>query len=86
MHRNLRPRLLWQLCGGDKTLAELSSEFGVHQAMIAKWLRQLKDDAASVFAKKQEHTGVPEKQIMKLHAKIGQLTIERDFLAKACGR
>ena len=71
---------------GDKTLAELSSEFGVHQAMIAKWLRQLKDDAASVFAKKQEHTGVPEKQIMKLHAKIGQLTIERDFLAKACGR
>lgn len=68
----------------DKTLAELCTEFGVHQTQINKWKRELKDGAAGVFngeAKSAE--AVMEKKLHELHAKIGQLTVERDFLADA---
>lgn len=69
---------------GEKTLAELSSEYGVHQKMIGKWKKQLMDSAAEIFSggiKSAE--AAREKELHDLHAKIGQLTVERDFLAQA---
>jgi transposase len=72
---------------GEKTITELSVEFGVHQTLIHKWIKQLKESAIGIFSGeiKTEET-VKEKQLHELHAKIGQLTVERDFLAKAWGR
>ena len=72
---------------GEKTIVELSSEFGVHQTLVHKWLRQLKASAAGIFSGeiKTEETR-KEKELHELHAKIGQLTVERDFLAKAWGK
>jgi transposase len=72
---------------GEKTIAELSSEFGVHQTLIHRWVKQLKESAAGVFsgAVKTEEAK-REKELHELHAKIGQLTMERDFLAKAWGK
>ena len=69
---------------GEKTVAELSSEFKVHQTVIHKWLRQLKESAPAIFsgAIKTEEAK-KGKEIQALHAKIGQLTMERDFLAEA---
>ena len=69
---------------GNKTVAELSTEYGVHQTQINRWVKQLKDNAPEVFSgggQPAEHR--LEKDIQKLHAKIGQLIIERDFLAEA---
>jgi len=72
---------------GEKTFAELSSEFGVHQTLIHKWVRQLKDSAAGIFSGEiKTEEARKEKELHELHAKIGQLTVERDFLAKAWGR
>lgn len=72
---------------GNKTIAELSSEYGVHQTQINKWIRQLKDGAAGVFSgEKITEERRREKDIEKLHAKIGQLIVERDFLADAWGK
>ena len=69
---------------GNKTVAELSSEFGVHQTLIHKWTKQLKDSASGIFAGEiKTEEARREKQIQTLHAKIGQLTVERDFLAEA---
>ena len=69
---------------GDKTLAELSSEFGVHQTLINKWKRQLMEGAADIFSGKTvDAEKKHERQLHELHAKIGQLTVERDFLARA---
>lgn len=69
---------------GDKTLAELSSQFEVHQTMINKWKRQLTQGAEDIFSGKVVNADKDhEKQLQILHAKIGQLTIERDFLARA---
>ena len=72
---------------GHKTVAELSAEYGVHQTLINTWVRQLKDGAAGVFAgERLTEERRREKDIEKLHAKIGQLTVERDFLAEAWGK
>jgi len=69
---------------GNKTVAKLSSEFGIHQTLIHKWTKQLKDSAAGIFAgaiKTEEARR--EKQLQTLHAKIGQLTVERDFFSRS---
>ena len=67
---------------GDKTLAQLSQEFEVHQNQIVDWKKPLSDRAAEVFGKPAEAT-TPEVDLPALHAKIGQLTLENDFLESA---
>lgn len=72
---------------GDLTLSQLATKHGVHQTMIAAWKRQAVEGLAAVFSGKAEAAeGAREGEIDKLHAKIGQLVVERDFLAKAFGR
>ncbi len=72
---------------GELTLAELGTRHGIHQTMIAAWKRQAIEGLSSTFAGKAEATaGMSEAEIAKLHAKIGQLVVERDFLSKAFGR
>ena len=66
------------------TTAELVQEFGVHETQIYQWRKQLLDHAASAFAGSKK--GIIRKEndltITALHAKIGQLCVERDFLKK----
>lgn len=72
---------------GEKTLSELATRYDVHPNMIATWKRQAIENMAETFSGKSERAGAAnEAQIKELHAKIGQLTVERDFLAKAFGR
>ena len=80
-----KARVALTALSGDKTIAELSSEFGVHQTLIHKWVKQLKESASGIFEIKTEEAR-KEKQLQVLHAKIGQLTVERDFLAEAWGK
>jgi len=71
---------------GDKTLAELSQQFDVHVNQITQWKSQLLERASDVFATALEHSEVAGPSIKELHAKIGQLAMENDFLAGALGR
>ena len=68
---------------GELTLAEISKKYDVHANMISNWKRQLVRDAADLFARgKSDADTASEAQIKELHAKIGELTIEKDFLKK----
>ncbi len=70
---------------GEKTSAQLASEFGVAQSMIFKWKKALLDHGRSVFA--QAHCKPePSAEIEKLHATIGRLKVENDFLERVLGR
>ncbi len=67
---------------GDKTLSELAQQFEVHPNQITDWKRQLSDRAAEVFGKSTE-SPPPPVDVKAMHAKIGQLTLENDFLESA---
>ena len=72
---------------GEQTIQELGSRYGLHPNMITNWKRQAIENLAETFSTKAERTRTnDDPQIKELHAKIGQLTVERDFLANAFGR
>ncbi len=69
---------------GEHTLAELAQKFDVHPNQITEWKRQLQEQAADVFDKGGKSE--PAVDLKALHAKIGQLTLENDFLESALTR
>ena len=71
---------------GEKTLAELSEQFQIHPNQIQKWKKQLLTSAREIFEKGSVNsTSDNSATIKELHAKIGQLAVEKDFLSKALG-
>lgn len=70
---------------GDRTLAELAQHFDVHPNQIAQWKTQLQERATEVFAGTAP-TGGPPVDVKALHAKIGELTVENDFLESALSK
>ena len=71
---------------GDKTMPELAEQYDVHPNQINEWRRKLLDQAGQIFDRGSKSPGDTEHELKDLHAKIGQLTMERDFLEHGLDR
>ena len=71
---------------GDKTLVELSAELEGHPNQITQGKQPLLDNASELFNKDRDYQLPMDEAIKDRHAKIGQLTVENDFLSKVLGR
>ena len=67
---------------GDRTMSELAVQFDVHPNQIKQWKDQVLEGVVDVFDDRSGTKG-PEIDVTSLHAKIGQLTLENDFLGSA---
>ena len=82
-----KAKIALEAFAGEATLAELAARHKVHPNLITKWKRQAAEGMVEVFSGKAgRRDGGHEAEIKELHAKIGELTVERDFLSKAFGR
>jgi transposase-like protein len=71
---------------GEKTLAELSQQFDIHANQISTWRTQLLEGAQGVFGGAAAEGASPAVDVKEMHAKIGQLTLENDFLSGALSK
>jgi transposase len=81
-----KARVALEALRGDATLTELASRHGVHANQIALWRKQMLEHAGEVFDHGSPALDDAERQIRDLRAKVGELTMERDFLSDALGR
>ena len=72
---------------GDNTIQEIAARHKVHPNQVSTWKRQAVDGLGDVFSNGADRAGQNhEAEVHDLHAKIGQLTVERDFLGKGLKR
>jgi transposase len=74
---------------GELSTSQLATKHGIHQTMVGEWKKQAVEGLTAVFADRsvaEQTARSSEAEVEKLHAKIGQLLVERDFLVKASGR
>ena len=71
----------------ESTIAEIAARFNIHPNQVREWNKQAIEGLTNVFAGKTDRNDAAhESAVKELHAKIGQLPVEKDFLAKAYGR
>jgi transposase-like protein len=81
-----KARVALEALRGEETLAALSARHGVHASQIGMWRKQLLEHAGEVFDNGNPAAEDAERRIRDLQAKVGELTMERDFLSGALGR
>ena len=86
-HNNqFKARVALDAIKGEKTIAELSSEYGVHATQITNWKKQALGSLADIFSNKAEKAARNNEEVQgELYKQIGQLKVELDWLKKKFG-
>lgn len=83
--KEFKARVALEAVKGEKSMAQISSEYEVHSNMIAKWKKQLKNNMSAIFVRKNEREPEAEQQIDNLYKQIGRQQVEIDWLKKKLG-
>lgn len=83
---HFKAKIALEALRGDQTIQEIASRHQVHPNQVSQWKRQAVDGMADVFAKGGRAEGTTEAEVKELHAKIGRLAVENDFLAQGLKR
>ena len=84
---DFKARVALDALRGDQTIQEMASRHKVHPNQVSTWKRQAMDGLGAIFSNGSDKARVDhEGEIHDLHAKIGELTVERDFLARGLKR
>ena len=70
---------------GDRTIQEIAAKHQLHPNQVSQWKRQAVEGMADVFARGKS-MGITEAEVKELHAKIGRLAVENDFLSQGLKR
>ena len=82
-----KAKVALEALAGELTLTEIAAKHDIHPNLVQQWRRHAKESMPDLFSgKAAAHQKSREAEIKELHAKIGELTVEKDFLAKAFGR
>ena len=79
-----KARVALEAVKGERTVSELAAEYGVHPTMIHQWKKALLEGASDIFERggRTQAAEIDEETVRSLHAKIGELAVANDFLAR----
>ena len=80
--KELKARVALEALKEIKTIAEISSEYEIHSTMISKWKKQLHDNIADIFIRKDDQEPDAQQQIENLYKEIGRIQVENGWLKK----
>ena len=83
--KEFKARVAFEALKGEKTIAELSSEYEVHSNMVMRWRKQLQKNMPDIFMRKNEREPGDVQLIDKLYRQIGKSQVENDWLKKKLG-
>ena len=83
--KEFKARVAMEALKEEKSIAQISSEYEVHSAMVAKWKKQLTDNISDIFIRKNERDPSAEQQMDNLYKQIGRQQVEIDWLKKKLG-
>lgn len=82
-NKQIKFKAALEVIKGEGTIAQLSEKYGVHNSVLLRWKKELLENGCEIFERKKASSNGAQLAVDDLQRKIGELTMEIDFLKKA---